>query len=917
MKNIHIYINLLLLLFTLFGCTDEDVVKSDNGDLRVIGRINETSSKTGYEVGEDKVTVTWLMNDEIGLFTDEQTSLMPYKATSNGKQTDFIPVNMRLEPLEGKNVYAFYPFIQSNTVFPYVPLPGHYSQEYTSELPSAEDDLMYAKGKIIGNELVLNFKHLFSFIKLNIKSEVLKGTQGLFVYSSEPIMYVDYLSDPKPYFDCEKEEIVGEKINYLWYSIPEYVIDKNDVITCYIAVLPTTEDNYFTFFRKEDGKQGDGIFERKAPEGGLKAGHIYDLTINEVERNEDEIEREEREILIEFYQATGGPQWYNNTNWCSDKPIAEWYGVSKTNGVVEGLNLMDNHLTGSIPEKIGNLHYLKHLYLGYNQLTGELPESLAGISSLKHVDLSNNLLEGTIPESYAGLMDALQTFNLRENHFTGRWPEAMVNHPKWKDLWIGCLIGSMDMTGVKLPVADFVVQDIYGNTISSDVELAKNKLTAILHWHPTCPFSSMYIEDQLLSLYEQYKDKGFEIIGYCSETKEGILDYVNKHQITWKNIELQTADGEIQLPGFFVRSTPTIFLVDQNKEVIFQSITQNRNEIAQVLAERLGEAGLYTSSDYSKDGEVQMLQQATEGKGINLVFMGEAFVDKDMGEGGLYEQVMHDAMEQFFAYEPIKSFRNRFNVYSVKVVSPNAEFYPNAVHRINEDNQVCFEYAKKIPGLEQAPYQMISVIYNKGCNERSYTSMYAGDRSFVAYMMEGVNDVLNHEACGHGLGKLLDEYVENGYENLSLPDAERETMDFEWNQFQLGANVDWRNNEETVKWAHFLKDSRYAGENLGLFEGAYLYGKGAYRPTENSMMRFNNAPFNAPSRERIYQVIMEMSEGDQWKYDYEDFVSYDYINRDYTLSNIWSRYTTKSVREHWMKRHRVPVVVKGTWKDAK
>ena len=137
------------------------------------------------------------------------------------------------------------------------------------------------------------------------------------------------------------------------------------------------------------------------------------------------------------------------------------------------------------------------------------------------------------------------------------------------------------------------------------------------------------------------------------------------------------------------------------------------------------------------------------------------------------------------------------------------------------------------------------------------------------------------------------------------------------NQFQLGANVDWRNNEETVKWAHFLKDSRYAGENLGLFEGAYLYGKGAYRPTENSMMRFNNAPFNAPSRERIYQVIMEMSEGDQWKYDYEDFVSYDYINRDYTLSNIWSRYTTKSVREHWMKRHRVPVVVKGTWKDAK
>lgn len=917
MKNIRIYINLLLFVFTLFSsCTNEDVVKPSNGDLRVIGRMNETSSKTGYQVDEDKVSVIWLMNDKIGIFTDGQTSLMPYQATSSGKQTDFIPVDTRLEPIEGKDVYAFYPFVQSDTVFPYIPLPGGYSQEYTSGLPSVEDDLMYAKGKIIGNELVFNFKHLFSFIKLNIKSEVLKGAEGLFVYSSEPIMYVDYLANAQPYFNCEKEEIIGEKINYLWYSIPEEVIAENNVITCYIAVLPTTEDNYFTFFRKENGNQGEGIVEKKAPKGGLKAGHIYDFTINQVEWNKDEIEREEREILIDFYHATGGPQWYNNTNWCSDKPIAEWYGVSKVHGVVEGLHLNSNNLTGYIPEKIGNLHYLQRLYLGYNQLSGVLPESISKIKSLKHVDLSYNLLEGTIPESYAGLMDALQTFNLRDNNFTGRWPESIVNHPRWKYLWIGCLIESMDMSDVKLPASDFVIQDIHGNTISSDVEFTKNKLTAILHWSPTCPFSCMYIENQLLSLYEQYKNKGFEIIGYCLDRKDNILDYINKHHITWKNFEMQK-NGSFQIPGFFVRSTPTVFVVDQNQEVIFQSITQNRNEITQVLTERLGDAELYTSSDYSKDGEVQMLQQATEGKGINLVFMGEAFVDRDMGEGGRYEQVMRDAMEQFFAYEPIKSFRNRFNVYSVKVVSPNAEFYPNAVHRINEDNQVCFEYAQKVPGLEQAPYQMISVIYNKGCNGRSYTSMYTGDRSFVAYMMEGVNDVLNHEACGHGLGRLLDEYVENGYENLSLPDAEREIMDFQWNQFQWGANVDWRNNEETVKWAHFLKDSRYAGENLGLFEGANLYGKGAYRPTENSMMRFNNAPFNAPSRERIYQVIMEMSEGDQWKYDYEDFVSYDYINRDYTLSNIWSRYTTKSVREHWMKRHRVPVVVKGTWKDAK
>ena len=36
----------------------------------------------------------------------------------------------------------------------------------------------------------------------------------------------------------------------------------------------------------------------------------------------------EREALIAFYKATNGANWTKNTNWCSDKPLSEWYGVS-------------------------------------------------------------------------------------------------------------------------------------------------------------------------------------------------------------------------------------------------------------------------------------------------------------------------------------------------------------------------------------------------------------------------------------------------------------------------------------------------------------------------------------------------------------------------------------------------------------
>lgn len=913
MKKIQNYIGLFLLVWTIVGCTDENMF-GDDGGFRVIGNL-DTPSRTEYEVGDDKVTVTWAADDAIGLFTDIQTSLLEYKATSSGKQVSFAPAGERLNQQEGKEVYAFYPCSQTTIDYPKMQLP-QLSQEYSEGLPSAKCDLMYAKGQITGDELVLNFKHLFAFIKLNIKTELLKGSYGMFVKSLEPIMYVDSDVDVTPYFDFKEEKIVTEKRDYVWYSVPSDVIETKDTITCYIAVLPTTEDNYLTFYKYDANGVGDGLLEKKAPEGGFQAGHVYDLTLGEVDYDPDKVEQEEREALIAFYNATGGPQWTNNTNWCSDKPLSEWYGISMSGEYVEGINLNDNNLTGNIPAEIEKLRHLKRLYLGYNNMSGELTESISKLCGLVNLDLSNNKFEGALPESYAGLMDVLETFNLGYNNFTGRIPDAVVNHPNWKNLWVGCITGGFDISGVVLPAPDFVIQDIDGNTISSDIEYTKNKLTAIVHWSYTCPFSNDYIENYLKPLYEKYRDKGFEVIGYCLDTKDEIQKYVNEHQIKWRNFEMQTIRG-FQIPGFFTRLTPTIFLIDQNKEVILQSLTQNRNEITNILSERFGDVDLYTSTDYSRDGEVKTLQTATRGKGINLVFMGEAFVDKDMGDDGLYEQVMKQAMDQYFAYEPLKSFRDRFNVYCVKVVSPNAEFYPNAVHRINEDDALCFEYARKVPGLENAPYQMISVIYNKGCSGRSYTTMYLDGGTYVGYMMDGVNDVLNHEVCGHGLGRLMDEYVEGGYENQTLPDAGRIELDNMWNNYGWGANVDWRNNPEEVKWAHFLDDMRYAGESLGLYEGSYLYGKGAYRPTENSMMRYNDSPFNAPSRERLYQVIMELSEGDSWVYDFEDFAAYDEINRNYSVSRALSAPSSQNVREDWEKRHRAPVVKRGGWKDAR
>ena len=292
----------------------------------------------------------------------------------------------------------------------------------------------------------------------------------------------------------------------------------------------------------------------------------------------------------------------------------------------------------------------------------------------------------------------------------------------------------------------------------------------------------------------------------------------------------------------------------------------------------------YSSVDYSEDGNIVQLQQASVGRGINIVFMGDGFTDRDVRAGGPLEQTAREFMEQFFVYEPYKTFRNRFNVWLVKVVSENSEFTSPDSHRAlsydSEDGRLTVststvgDYAAKVPRpYEDIPYKICVFFNSKVSLGRNYC-YYFSDRC-IAMVMDPLQtrpNVINHELGGHGFAHLADEYEENPGTFTDVDALER-TQGYGWY-----LNVDWRNDPGTVRWAHLLADSRFDGEGLGIFEGGYLYSHGIYRPSENSIMRNDwqdNVFFNAPSREMIYKMIMLYSEGPGWTYDYETFVKAD------------------------------------------
>ena len=148
------------------------------------------------------------------------------------------------------------------------------------------------------------------------------------------------------------------------------------------------------------------------------------ITVIQGNAQEEEIAKE-REALIAFYHATNGDQWKNNTNWCSDKPVSEWYGLTIENGYVTQLNLAENNLSCYLPECIGELQHLTDISLWENyNLGGKLPAGLFSLENLKSLHIRICAIEGEISPDIKQLTK-LESLSIGNNKFTGRFPSEI------------------------------------------------------------------------------------------------------------------------------------------------------------------------------------------------------------------------------------------------------------------------------------------------------------------------------------------------------------------------------------------------------------------------------------------------------------------------------------------------------------
>ncbi len=145
----------------------------------------------------------------------------------------------------------------------------------------------------------------------------------------------------------------------------------------------------------------------------------------------------DRAALVAIYNATDGPNWKNSTNWLSERPLSEWYGVATDSaGSVIGLRLSQNKLRGPVPPQLAGLSNLRELWLGGNQLSGSIPLQLANLSNLLLLLLYANELTGPVP-SQLGNLSNLNELDLSRNQLTGTIPPQLANLSFLLGLWLG------------------------------------------------------------------------------------------------------------------------------------------------------------------------------------------------------------------------------------------------------------------------------------------------------------------------------------------------------------------------------------------------------------------------------------------------------------------------------------------------
>ena len=297
--------------------------------------------------------------------------------------------------------------------------------------------------------------------------------------------------------------------------------------------------------------------------------------------------------------------------------------------------------------------------------------------------------------------------------------------------------------------------------------------------------------------------------------------------------------------------------------------------------------------EYGED-EWITLQKATKGNngGINIVLLGDGFNAKDIASGKYLNDIKQE-VEYFFGIEPYKTYRDYFNVYTAIPLSTESGVGTVNTIRYNRFNTTftggvglkadydeVFNYALGAPTVNKSNLNQTLIIMVPNSTDYGGICQMWEDGSAIAFCPQSTygypldtRGVIQHEAGGHGFGKLGDEYI---YHNAFIDFCDCTCCGHVF-EFNAAKSLGWFDNLEltgkmhSVGWSHLIFDDRYS-DIVDIYEGGYMHNRGVFRSEPNSCMNNDIPYYSTISRESIVKRIKAYA-GET--YSFEDFVKND------------------------------------------
>lgn len=309
--------------------------------------------------------------------------------------------------------------------------------------------------------------------------------------------------------------------------------------------------------------------------------------------------------------------------------------------------------------------------------------------------------------------------------------------------------------------------------------------------------------------------------------------------------------------------------------------------------------------DYA-DGDVIVNQTASQGAGVNIVFMGDCFDARDIAMGS-YKGGIDEAIAYYFGIEPYKTYKPYFNIYTIVGMSPDsgmgtvntirdAKFGSQySLDGIAPDTQATYEYAMKATTVNESNLNQTLVVMVENTTDYGGICYMWGDGSAIAicpmsrdaYPFD-FRGIVQHEAGGHGFAKLADEYI---YHNAFIESCDCDCCSHldGPDGFYAGKALGWYRNLSTngdyksVEWAHLFANPDYSNV-VDMYEGGYFHTRGIFRSEATSCMNNNIPYYSAISRQEMVERIKryageEFSLAEFYSKDVRDASNNDFVTR--------------------------------------